>query len=57
MRKPEILVPMGTKTLIAKDAGCTLGTVTGALSGLRSSELVDKIRDIAIKKYGGAIAR
>lgn len=57
MRKPEILVPMGTKTLIAKDAGCTLGTVTGALSGLRSSELVDKIRDIAIKKYGGAIAK
>lgn len=53
MRKTEILVPHRCKTQIAELVGCSLNTVTGALSGLRSSELVDKIRAIAIKKFGG----
>jgi len=57
MRKKEILVPQGAKKLIAKDVGCTLGTVTGALTGFRSSALVDKIRDTAIKKYNGVLIK
>lgn len=57
MRKPEILVPIGAKSLIAKELNCTLGTVTGALSGLRNSALVDKIRTVAIKKYQGTVIK
>ena len=53
MRKTEIFVSHGCKKQIAKLVGCNLNTVGTALSGLRSSEKVDKIRTIAIKKFGG----
>ena len=53
MRKKEILVSHGCKKQIAEHIGCGINTVTDALSGLRNSKLVDKIRAVAIKKFGG----
>lgn len=53
MRKTEILVSYGCKKQIAEHIGCSINTITGALSGLRNSKLVDKIRAVAIKKFGG----
>lgn len=49
----EILVKRGVKTKIANELGCHLNSVQHALAGVTDSELADKIRNLAKKKYGG----
>lgn len=52
-RKEEILVTTGDRVKIAQEVGCHINSVAPALSGVRNSALADKIREVAIKKFGG----
>lgn len=49
----EILVKRNVKGKIAKELDCHPNTVYLALAGITESELADKIRALAKKKYGG----
>ena len=53
MTKKRIITPYGTMTKMAKEIGCSVGTVKNALRGAFDSKLSDEIRALAIKKYGG----
>ena len=52
-----IIVPHGAITRIAKATGYSTETVKYALRGVRDTEATSLIRNLAIKEYGGAIAK
>lgn len=49
----RISVSKDNLTKIAEKFGCTKVTVYNALAGRTKTERSQKIRDIAVKKYGG----
>lgn len=56
MKKIEkIILPYGVGCKIAKAFGVSLGTVSNALAGRRTSDLSTKIRNVAITQYGGRV--
>lgn len=52
-KKKDIIVRKGVVKRIAEEIGCSTTTVGTALSGARQSELVERIRELAVRKYGG----
>ena len=52
-----IIVPHGAIAEIAKRLGTSRETVKYSLRGARTTEKAIQIRNLAIKEYGGAIAK
>ena len=52
-RRSIIRVPNGAAKQIAEAQGCGLTTVYMALRNITHSAQADKIRDLALKEYGG----
>lgn len=52
----RISVSKDNLTKIAEKFGCTKTTVYNALAGRTKTERSQKIRDIAVRKYGGRIS-
>lgn len=56
MKKIEkIILPFGAGCKLAKVFGVSVGTVSNALAGRRTSDLSNRIRHVALTEYGGRI--
>jgi hypothetical protein len=49
----EIIVKRGVQGKIAAEIGCHPNSVKLALAGVTDSEMANRIRELAKKKYGG----
>ncbi len=56
-KKERIYVPYGNVKKISEALECTPQMVNGALRGLRTSKLAEKIRHVALKEYEGQIIK
>lgn len=53
----RILIPHGYKKDIATICGCSVESVRLALHGVTKSELTNRIRQTAIKEFGGMVVK
>lgn len=55
INRRKILVPYGAMAALARAEGVSRDAVRDALGGLSGSELAMRLRELAIKEYGGVL--
>lgn len=56
-KRTEILIPRGVVKALTEELGLSERTVTTAIKGATRSENADKVRYLALNKYGGNYRR